>query len=97
MEPVISISEVVEKRESADGVWEVCATIESRYDKAQHLLTAQLESYLQREGDAAHQHPAWLPAAETLREHVDRSEASDLARDIFHRWVRRVRQSVPLS
>lgn len=95
MEPIISISEVVEKRETPGGMLGVCATIESSYDKSKHQLIAQLGSYIQPEHSADHLHPGWLPAPETLREQVDKDEASDLARDMFHRWVRRVRTSVP--
>lgn len=95
MEPVISISEVVEKREMPGGMVEVCAVIESTFDKAQQQLVAQLGSHLQQSNATTHLRPRWLPADQTLREHVARAEASDVARDMFHRWVRRVRQTIP--
>jgi hypothetical protein len=38
--------------------------------------------------------PDWLPKPETLREGVGPDEASDMARDIFRRWTKKVRESV---
>lgn len=95
MESVISISEVVDKQESPSGMLEICATLESTYDKATHELIARLGSHVQQDKDARRLTLPWLPAAETLREHVGREEASDVARDMFHRWTERVRHCVP--
>jgi hypothetical protein len=95
MESVISISEVVEKQPSPNGILEVCATLESTYDKAAQQLTALLGCHVQEALGARRLAGPWLPAAETLREHVAREEASDVARDMFHRWAERVRHCVP--
>jgi hypothetical protein len=95
MESVISISEVVDKQQSPNGELEICATLESTYDKAAQRLVARLGCHVQQAPDARHIPMAWLPAGETVREQVDRDEASDLARDIFHRWAERVRHCVP--
>jgi len=37
--------------------------------------------------------PDWLPKPETLREGVGPDEASDMARDIFRRWTKKVREA----
>jgi hypothetical protein len=37
----------------------------------------------------------WLPPGQLVRESVSLHESSDLARDIFHQWVRKVRGSAP--
>ncbi len=96
MEAVISISEVVEKHETPEGELETCATLEARYDRAQQQLVVELGSHVQRAKDARRTSPPWLPAGETIREHVPREEATEVARDIFHRWAARVRQAVPI-
>lgn len=95
MESVISISEVVDKQPSSNGELEICATLESTYDKVGQQLTVRLGCHAQQAQDARRVSMAWLPAEETLREHVGREEASDVARDIFHRWAERVRHAVP--
>jgi hypothetical protein len=41
--------------------------------------------------------PEWLPRGETLREHVSVEEASEMARDIFWRWTKKVRESAALA
>jgi hypothetical protein len=41
--------------------------------------------------------PEWLPRGEALRERVGPEEASALARDIFHRWTKKVRESAALA
>lgn len=94
MDAVISISEVVEKWEKPEGELEICATLESWYDRAAQQLTLQV-------GSSAHLMPgarpvplSWLPAPETIREHAPRIEATEIARDVFHRWVSRVRRAV---
>jgi hypothetical protein len=37
----------------------------------------------------------WLPQAEKVTASVSRSEASDMAKDIFDSWVKLVRKSIP--
>jgi hypothetical protein len=94
MESVISISEVVGTRESPLGIVEVCATVESSYDRVPSQLVARLDACVQTT-QGTKLRPQWLPAAETLREHLARADASEVARDMFHRWVRRVRETIP--
>ncbi|MFM7102951.1 MAG: hypothetical protein ACKOET_13860 [Verrucomicrobiota bacterium] len=97
MRGVISLSEIVTTLEGPAGPEEVVATAEGSYDDTHRQVAVQLEAFL-RPVDLVHaeQHLAagWLPAAQTAREGVDREEASSLARDLFHRWVRKVREAV---
>ena len=37
----------------------------------------------------------WLPSNETVTESVKREECHDMTREIFHRWVRKVRDAAP--
>lgn len=96
MKNVISISEVVESREEAGRTTEVVATAEARFEEEKSELVTTLSAFL-RPVDMQHkeQHLAasWLPRSETVREHVSAEDARLLAREIFHRWVRKVHQS----
>jgi len=88
------LSEVVDTRETDGSVIEVCASAEGRFDRASSNLAVRLDAYLQN--PACEQfRPAWLPKGATLNEHVPREEMSELGRDIFRRWVKRVHESVP--
>jgi hypothetical protein len=37
----------------------------------------------------------WLPENETVTESVDLDECRELSREIFQRWVRKVREAAP--
>jgi hypothetical protein len=41
--------------------------------------------------------PGWLRKPETFREGVGAYEASDMAREIFQRWTKKVRESACIS
>ena len=77
---------------------EVCATAEALFDESQSQLAVTLDSFL-RPADVRvkeeHESAEWLPKKQTVRESVPRHEALDLAEDIFHRWVGKVRRSIP--
>jgi hypothetical protein len=76
---------------------EACATAEALYDEEQSQLIIELDSFL-RPADIRfkeeHLPADFLPEKETFKESVSQDEAPELARDIFQRWVRTVRQSV---
>lgn len=97
MRGVVSLSEIVTTLEGSTGPEEVVATAEGSYDDSHRQVEVRLEAFL-RPVDLVHaeKHLSadWLPAAQTAREGVDREEASSLARDLFHRWVRKVREAV---
>lgn len=84
--------------ETPDGEYEVCASAEANYDLDGRQLAVQLESFL-RTTDIriAEEHVSadWLPKPETIKESVGPEEALELGRDIFRRWVRKLRQACP--
>jgi hypothetical protein len=94
------ISEVVATMERDGKPVEVCATATAQFDRDAGRLEVTLDAFV-RPVDLlhaeTHERPAWLPARETVREGVAWEEASALTRDIFQRWVRKVRQAIPAS
>ncbi len=98
MKKIISSSEIIGSFTRDKRELEVCATGEADFDEVKSQLTMELDSFI-RPVDIRvkeeHLAPEWLPKKEILRESVSREEALDLAKEIFHRWVAKVRQSVP--
>ena len=78
--------------------YEVCVEAEAEHDRAGQILTVRLSAFLRAERQdhigETHQ-PDWLPAAETVTEHVGAEEAHALASDIFASWKRRVTAMLP--
>jgi hypothetical protein len=94
MKSDIYLSEVVESRETPAGVVEVCASAEGKYESAGSVLEVKLDAHVQNiAGEKAR--PAWLPKGETVREHVAHEEIREIGRDMFQRWVKRVRAATP--
>ena len=76
----------------------MCASADATYDDGAGSLVVRLESFLRTTNLRASEKrvPAsWLPKAETVTESVDPGETREAARNIFHRWVRKVRQAAP--
>lgn len=77
---------------------EVCAEAEATHDRASSMLTVKLRAFLRT---LEHTHlgktgaAAWLPAPETVTEHVDREEAIEMAKDVFSSWCHKVERAVP--
>ena len=98
MKRVIDTSEVLGVMETPEGAREVCAAADAGYDEETAMLVVKLEAFL-RSTDLLSKEkrfPAdWLPKPETARESVGPEETVEMARDIFHRWVRKVRQATP--
>ena len=92
------ISEVIGTFEREGQPVEVCATATSQFDRDAGRLEVTLDAFL-RPVDLlhaeTHERAAWLPPRETIREGVAWDEASALTRDIFQRWVRKVRSTIP--
>lgn len=82
------------------GPCEIHISGEATYDEVGHQLTVALDAHL-RTMDLLHKEQwiraDWLPEARRQTEHVAAEEASDAAREIFHSWVHRVRDSIPAS
>jgi hypothetical protein len=94
----VIISEIVEAVDSAAGPGEVCASADADYDEGTQRLSVTLDSFLRTSDPRRAEtrlEAAWLPRRETLRESVGPCEASDAAKEIFGRWVNRVRQAIP--
>ena len=102
----ITLGELIEKlplrlagEASADAIGELHATLSAHYEKEAGEVVAELDCYICPD-DASHMmeehfRPAWLPGRQVVRAGSEEGETSEIARDIFHSWVRRVRESVP--
>ena len=73
-----------------DGVpHEICAEALASHDRHSNQLTVNLRAFLRA---TRHDHisevttPAWLPAPQTVTEHVEAEEAHAMAADIFTAW-----------
>lgn len=78
--------------------YDVFAEAHAAYDAATKTLTVALECYLHPEDVTRLDErviPDWLPRRQVDREHVEAEEASDLAKDVFHRWCSKVERAVP--
>jgi hypothetical protein len=98
MKPIIDTSEVLGTVEVTAGVCELCASADASFDEEAGRLRVKLEAFL-RPTDLLvkerHFRADWLPENETVTESVAREESHEVARDIFHRWVHRVREAAP--
>lgn len=94
---LITISEVVGVFEENQGRYEVCATADAYYDETPAHLVIHLDSFIRAQTPGSATSPAsqCLPEKQTITESVSHSDAIPLAKDIFGRWVRKVRQSIP--
>ena len=97
MRKVLSTSEIIQDLDLEVEPKELCAAAEADYDERKSALVIKLDAFVRQvhhAGPDVCSRPDWLPKAETLRERVPPDEASDMARDIFQRWTKRVRASV---
>ncbi|HVR35654.1 MAG TPA: hypothetical protein VMS21_07360 [Methylomirabilota bacterium] len=98
MSLVIDSSEVLGTVETPGGTAEVCASAEGEFDESKGRLVVRLEAFLRPTDLLArerHFRAEWLPGNETVSESVDLDESREMAREIFHRWVRKVREAAP--
>ena len=98
MKRIIDTREILGIVHTAGGPRELCATAWARYDDAAGTVTVHLDSFLRSTdylAEETHDHADWLPKPQIVREAVDREDASDLAREVFHVWVRRIRNAAP--
>ena len=98
MKRIIDTNEVLGAVKTPQGACEVCATANANYDESGRKLSVVLDAYL-RTTDLRNKEQrltaGWLPKPQTVREQVGVEEADEVARDIFHRWVRKVKEAVP--
>ena len=98
MKRVTDTIEVLGTVESPQGSCEVCASADAQYDEDASRLVAKLDAFLRTTDLLTKEkrfRAEWLPKSETVREAVGPDETVEMARDIFHRWVQRVRKAVP--
>jgi hypothetical protein len=97
MKRIISAIEILGTFAEGEREYEVCATVDAAYEEPRSQLVSTLESFLRPVGVRAKRLSAeWLPANERVRESMPLEDALGAAREIFHHWVGRVRQSIPL-
>lgn len=94
MKSDLFISEVVDTREVGLGVVEIYASADGRHDPASSMLEVKLDAYVQNHAGEQFR-PSWIPQAHTLIDHVPREDMREVGRDMFHRWVKRVHESIP--
>ena len=95
MKKVIDTLEVLGTVEFNGEPHELCAEADARYHGGTGKLEVRLEAFLRSTNllvEERHVTAPWLPAPQTLSEGMSEDEAVDAARDIFHGWVRKVRQ-----
>jgi hypothetical protein len=98
MKRIVDANEVLGTVEIPQGTCEVCATADANYDESTRRLSVVLDSYLRTTDLRTKERrvtAVWLPKPETVREQVAVEEADEVAHDIFHRWVRKVKEAVP--
>ena len=98
MKSLFDTIEVLGTLETARGTCELCAAANAEYNPEALKLEVKLDAFL-RTTDlrSAEQRfaEAWLPKPELVRESVEQAEAVEMARDIFHSWVRKVKERAP--
>lgn len=98
MRRLIDTSEVLGVVGLPDGACEVCASACANYHEDTARLVMQLNAFLRTTSLTEKEQcfaADWLPKPETVTESVGPEEATELARDIFHRWTQKVRQAAP--
>ena len=85
MKRIIDTSEVLGTVEVPEGASELCASAEASFDEEAGRLLVKERRF----------RADWLPKNETVTESVAREECHEVAREIFHRWVRKVREAAP--
>ncbi len=96
MRKILSTSEIVQDLDLEAEPKELCASADADYDERKSTLMIKLDAFVRQvhhAGPDVCTRPEWLPKPETLREGVGPDEASDMARDIFHRWTKKIRES----
>jgi hypothetical protein len=98
MKRIIDTSEVLGTVEVPQGACELYASADASFDEAAGRLVVKLEAFLRPTDLLAkerHFRADWLPENETVTESVGLDECREMAREIFHRWVRKVREAAP--
>src|SRR5688572_23716694 len=100
MTHVASVQEVVEQCENDHGPCELIATAEAFYSHYHAVLLVRVEAFIQPAGcgpKALRLTEDWLPPKETFVEAVTLEQAPQTTKEIFERWIDKVRRSVPAT
>jgi hypothetical protein len=98
MKRIIDTSEVLGTLETPAGPCELCASAAASFDEEAGRLVMTLEAFLRPAAllvKERHFRADWLPKDETVTESVAREECHEMAREIFHRWAGKVRNTAP--
>ena len=98
MKRVIDTSEVLGTVQTPEGPRELCVSADAHYDDMAGRLVVKLEAFLRNTDLVTKERrftADWLPKPEKVRESVGPDETVEMAREIFHRWVRKVREAAP--
>ena len=98
MKRVLDTSEVLGTVETPSGQAELCASALAAYEEETGRLRVDLGASLRSVKPCVGEKPleaVWLPKAESVTEGVSSEEKLEVARDIFHGWVHKVRQAAP--
>ena len=98
MKRIIDTSEVLGRVDAPEGPCEVCASADASFDETAGKLVVKLGAFLRPTDLLAkerHFRAAWLPRSDTVIESVGLEESNEVAREIFHRWARKVREAAP--
>jgi hypothetical protein len=98
MRRIIDTSETLGTVEVPEGQCEVCVSADATFDESAGRLTVTLDAFLRPADFLAkerHFRASWLPKNESLTESVTPEECHEVAREIFRRWVRKVREAAP--
>jgi len=93
---VIDTSELLGVVDTPEGEREVCACASAAYNEEARQLAVHLDSFLRTADLRAKEErfsAPWLPKPEQVTESVAPDEAAEVAKDVFHRWVTKVRQT----
>ena len=98
MKRVIDTSETLGAMETPEGARELCVSANAQYDDTAGRLVVKLEAFLRNTDLVTKERrfmATWLPKPETVSESVGPDESAEMAREIFHRWARKVREAAP--
>ena len=95
---LIDATQVLGNVEIDGTIHEVCAEALACHDPRTTQLTVNLCAFLRSEQQdhlGEQSTPAWLPEPQTVIEHVEASEAHEMASDVFASWKRKVAAVIP--
>lgn len=96
MKTIIDTSEILGTVAMVNGGAEVCVSAKASH--ASGKVAVRLDAFLRpirAQGKEERLSADWLPRPETITESVSIEEVTEVARDIFHIWVRKVRAATP--